>query len=116
MSKAGITSNRRRLYEKVKGMQHLGKSDKEISQVLSITPLTIQYLANLFRKDESIEMNKLSGDQEQRKELVYEMLQAGKSYAEISEMLQISIGRVRQIVHRHAWNLRQPKSDASAKL
>jgi DNA-binding CsgD family transcriptional regulator len=96
-------------------MQQAGKSDKEISKMLSITPLTIQYLANLFQKSESIDVSKLSGDQEQRTELVHEMVQAGKGYAEISEMLQISISRVRQIVHRHAWNLRQPKSVASAK-
>lgn len=115
MSKAGIMGNRRRLYEKVKGMQQVGKSDKEIAQMLSITPLTIQYLANLFQKGESIEVSKLSGDQGQRTELVFEMLQAGKSYAEISEMLQISIGRIRQIVHRHAWSLRQPKAEATAK-
>lgn len=46
---------------------------------------------------------------EQRPEQAHEMWQAGKSFAEIGETLQVSPVRVRQMVHRYAWTLRHPK-------
>lgn len=109
MPKVVPAGNRRRLYEKVKGMQRAGKSDKEISQSLSITPPTIQYLAKLFQKGELIETNKSIGIHEKRPERAHDLWLAGKSYADISELMQISIGRVRQIIHRQAWSLHQPE-------
>ncbi len=51
----------------------------------------------------------VSATVERRPELAHEMWQAGKSFAEIGEMLQISPVRVRQMVHRYAWTLRHPE-------
>ena len=108
MSEGIIPTNRRKLYEKVKGMQRAGKTEQEISKLLSITPLTIQYLANLFKSSDINESRAMNMAGEQRSELAHEMWQAGKSFAEIGEVLQISTGRVRQMVHRYAWTLRHP--------
>jgi DNA-binding CsgD family transcriptional regulator len=104
MSKGIYPINRRKLYETVKGMQQAGKTEQEISKLLAITPLTIQYLAILFKPSERIDLRAVS--MEQRPGLAHEMWQAGKSFAEIGTMLQISPVRVRQMVHRHAWGLR----------
>jgi DNA-binding CsgD family transcriptional regulator len=109
MSKGIYPTNRRKLYETVKGMQHAGKTEHEISKILSITPLTIQYLANLFKTGDRNDLRAVSVSVEQRPELAHEMWQAGKSIAEIGEMLQVSTARVRQMVHRYAWTLRHPE-------
>ncbi len=106
MTKCAYPSNRRQLYEKVKGLQHAGKTAYEISKALSITPLTIQYLANLFKTSDINDLRSAGVTGEHRPELAHEMRQAGKSFAEIGEMLQVSTARVRQMVHRYAWTLR----------
>jgi len=109
MSKGIYPTNRRKLYETVKGMQHAGKTEHEISKILAITPLTIQYLANLFKTGGVNDLRSVSVSGEQRLELAHELWQAGKSFVEIGEMLQISTVRVRQMVHRYAWTLRHPE-------
>ena len=108
MSKGIYPINRRKLYEKVKEMQHAGMTENEISKILSITPLTIRYLVVLFKPNDTIDSRVVSVTGEQRPELAHEMWQAGKSFAEIGEMLQVSTVRVRQMVHRYAWTLRHP--------
>lgn len=64
----------------------------------------------LYEKVKACGTLSVSVTAKQRLELAHEMRQAGKSFAEISEKLQISSVRVRQMVHRHAWTLRHLES------
>lgn len=98
--------SQRKLHEKVLGLQLAGKTEREISQILAISPLTIRYLDTLFKTSETIEPLLLSVTVEQRPELAHELWKAGKSFAEIGKMLQISSVRARQMIHRYAWILR----------
>ncbi|QQS46494.1 MAG: hypothetical protein IPM66_21750 [Acidobacteriota bacterium] len=109
MAKGKYSINRRELYEKVKGMEHAGMTEQEISKSLSITPSTIQHLAVLFKPHDAFNSRAASMVREQRPELAHELHRAGKSFTEISEILQVSIVRARQMVHRHDWILRHPK-------
>lgn len=107
MPRGSSAMNRRTLHEQIQQMQRAGKSAAEIATLLSITPLTIRYLAQLFQASDILQPPARLSSGQQRPELAHEMRKAGKSLVEISEMMQVSTVRVRQLVHRHAWSLRR---------
>ncbi len=102
-------SSRGKLHEKIMGLRRAGKSSVRYSEMLVITPSTIQYLASLYSSENPAEPSRTPQSPEQRLRLAYEMWRSGESFAEIARMLQMSPLRVRQMIHRYSWTLKQPK-------
>ncbi|MBL8169277.1 MAG: sigma-70 family RNA polymerase sigma factor [Acidobacteria bacterium] len=97
----------RKLHEKVLSLRKAGRNEREIAEQLGLTLSTIKYIASLFLTEAQTAFHSRIRQDDQRLKLAYEMRQAGKSYAEIQQLLQISTARVRQMVHRYTWALRQ---------
>jgi orotate phosphoribosyltransferase-like protein len=115
MSSVIDAAGRRKLHEKVLGLKRAGKSDREIAEILAISPSTIKYLAAYFVAAGKAE-SPLSGvGLQKRLQLAHELRQAGKGFAEIGELLQVSTNRARQMIHRYAWNMRHTEPQGAHK-
>ncbi|HZS04914.1 MAG TPA: helix-turn-helix domain-containing protein [Blastocatellia bacterium] len=101
--KSQAVTNRHRLHQKTIELHLAGKTDDEIAEILGITSSTVKYIASLFQSGHEVGGR---GDN-QRSRLAYEMRHAGKSFGEISEILNISLPRAHQIVHKYEWTLRR---------
>jgi DNA-binding CsgD family transcriptional regulator len=98
-------SNQRSVWNKTIELQLAGKTEAEVAETLGITRSTVQYLASMFAP--TTKEKNAEGDQRPR--LAYELWSAGKSFAEIGRILNISHPKAHQLVHRYQWNLRRLK-------
>lgn len=103
--------NRRKLHQKMTELHRAGRTDHEIAELLGVTDSTVQYVASLYLTEGAAEYGRRSLS-DQRPRLAYEMWHEGKSFAEISQTLNISRPRAHQIVHKYEWRLRRTKRRA----
>jgi DNA-directed RNA polymerase specialized sigma subunit len=109
MLKGSQTMNRRKLYQRVTDLHQAGRTDHEIAEILGVTDSTVQYVASLYPADLAVEEIGRISQADQRPQLAYEMRHGGKSFGEISRMLNISKPKVHRIVHKYEWRLRRAK-------
>jgi len=109
MSKSIIVINLPSVYKQILGLQSAGKTKLEIAKLLGITPATVQYVTSINLPAGAPDYDSHGTSEDQRLKSAYEMRQRGKSYAEISQRLQVNMQRVRRMVHRYDWILRHSK-------
>jgi orotate phosphoribosyltransferase-like protein len=109
MSKDFIVIKPRSVYKQIVALQSTGKTELEIASLLGITPSTVRYVTLVNLPDSLPACDTRATSEDQRLKSAYEMRQRGKSFAEISQKLQVNMQRVRRMVHRYDWILRQSK-------
>jgi DNA-directed RNA polymerase specialized sigma24 family protein len=109
MTKGGQVVNPRKLRQKLTELRLAGRTDQEIAETLGVTPATVQYVASLYLMDEGRSRHRPDGGAAR---LAYELRHAGKSFSEISQLLNISRPRAHQIVHKYEWELRRRRQRA----
>lgn len=101
--------NWRKLHQKITDLHLSGRTDQEIAQLLGVTDSTIQYVSSLYLVDQATEdLGRLSQSDPQSR-LAYEMRHEGKSFGEISQMLNVSEPKAHRMVHKYEWRLRRAK-------
>ncbi len=109
MLKGTTIINRPRVYHQLLELQRAGKTESEIAELLGLTPATLQYVVSLNLAPLLTGYQDRDKRGNQRLQTAYEMWQAGTGFAAISQQLQVSTFRVRQMVHRYGWILRHSK-------
>ncbi|MCI0662107.1 MAG: hypothetical protein L0220_13635 [Acidobacteria bacterium] len=109
MSKGFFVINLPSVYKQILGLQSAGKTELEIAKMLGITLETVRYVTSIEKPDGPTARDGHDNSENQRLKSAYEMRRRGKSYAEISQKLQVNMQRVRRMVHRYDWILRQSK-------
>jgi hypothetical protein len=106
MFKGTPVINCRKLHKQILGLRDAGKNEREIADALGLTSATIRYVASICLPDHPTASGNQGDQADHKQKLAYEMWQAGKGFAEINQALQINTVRARQMIHRHAWILR----------
>ena len=109
MLKGSQTMNWRKLHQRMTKLHLSGRTDQEIAQILGVTDSTIQYVSSLYPTDQVAEELGHLSQSDPRPQLAYEMRHEGKSFGEISQILNISEPKVHRIVHKYEWRLRRAK-------
>lgn len=101
--------NRSKVYKQIQGLRHDGRTEREIEEILGLTTATVQYLTSINMPTHPVDYDNCGRLLDQKLRLAYEMREAGKSFVDISQRLQVNISRARRMVHRYSWILRHPK-------
>lgn len=103
--KGTLALSQRDLFQKTMALHHSGQTDEAIAARLGITCSTVRYITSLLLTSH----HQTQRDQQPR--VAYELRLAGRSFTEISRMLNISRARAHQLVHKYEWGLRRLRSD-----
>jgi orotate phosphoribosyltransferase-like protein len=109
MSKGIMIINLPRVYKQIVRLKNAGKTELEIAKTLGITSATVRYVTSVNLPARLLGSDSHGTSDDQRLKSAYEMRKRGKSYAEISQTLQVNRQRVRRMVHRYDWILRHSK-------
>lgn len=99
--KGTVALSQRDLFQKTMALHHSGQTDDDIAARLGITCSTVRYITSLFLTSQH------HPQRDQHPRVAYELRLAGRSFTEISQMLNISRARAHQLVHKYEWSLRR---------